>query len=150
MRIVVTLLACLLWLPNAFAAIDAYQFDDLKNEQLFKDVIEELRCPKCQNQNISGSSAPIAKDIKDRVYKMIKQGKSKQEIIDHFIDRYGNYITYKPPMSGFTLILWIGPFIGLVLGLIVLTVLVKRISRQKTKHLTEQDKARLNQLMNEE
>ncbi|RLT92645.1 cytochrome c-type biogenesis protein CcmH [Ketobacter sp.] len=108
---------------SAFATIDAYEFNDLEKEQRFRVLIGELRCPKCQNQNISDSNAGLAKDIKDRTYRLINEGKSNREITDYMVERYGDFITYRPPMKPATWFLWFGPF---VLTLLALTILLVR------------------------
>ena len=108
---------------SAFATIDAYEFNDLEKEERFRVLIGELRCPKCQNQNISDSNAGLAKDIKDRTYRLINEGKSNREITDYMVERYGDFITYRPPMKPATWFLWFGPF---VLTLLALTILLVR------------------------
>ncbi|MEE2731348.1 MAG: cytochrome c-type biogenesis protein [Pseudomonadota bacterium] len=108
---------------SAFATIDAYEFNDLEKEQRFRVLIGELRCPKCQNQNISDSNAGLAKDIKDRTYRLINEGKSNREITNYMVERYGDFITYRPPMKPATWFLWFGPF---VLTLLALTILLVR------------------------
>lgn len=109
----------------AFATIDAYEFENYEDEQRFRVVVEELRCPKCQNQNIADSNAGLAKDIKDRAYKLINEGKSNQEITDYMVERYGDFITYRPPIKPATWFLWFGPF-ALTL-MVVLILLVRKL-----------------------
>jgi len=70
------------------ADIDVYEFDSEKDRQLYLDLTGKLRCPKCQNQDIAGSDAPIAKDMRRQVHKMVGEGKSDQEIVDYMVDRY--------------------------------------------------------------
>jgi cytochrome c-type biogenesis protein CcmH len=111
----------LLTCGQAFATIDAYEFEDYADEQRFRVLVAELRCPKCQNQNISDSNAGLAKDIKDRAYKLINEGKSNSEITDYMVERYGDFITYRPPVKPVTWFLWFGPFaIALFTGVILL------------------------------
>ncbi|HAG93000.1 MAG: cytochrome c-type biogenesis protein CcmH [Pseudomonadales bacterium] len=104
------LLLALLISWSAYATIDAYEFDDYDEEQRFRVLIDELRCPKCQNQNIADSNAGLAKDIKDRAYRLINEGKSNAEITDYMVERYGDFITYRPPLKPSTWFLWFGPF----------------------------------------
>ncbi|MDX1803096.1 MAG: cytochrome c-type biogenesis protein [Alcanivorax sp.] len=116
-------------LSPALAAIDVYQFDTPAQEARFHKLTDELRCPKCQNQSIADSEADIAADMRDRVQKMILQGKSDQQIIQYFVDRYGNFVTYKPPVNARTAILWVGPGLVFLIGAVVIVLLIRRASR---------------------
>lgn len=111
---------------SASASIDVYKFETPEQEQRFRTLIDELRCPKCQNQNLSGSDAEVAKDLKNRAYQLMKQGKSDDEIRAYLIDRYGDFISYRPPLRAGTTLLWFGP---LLLLLIAAGVLVWRVRR---------------------
>ncbi|KAA0930056.1 cytochrome c-type biogenesis protein [Psychrobacter sp. ANT_H59] len=102
------ILACLLSVTS-YAAIEVYDFDSVQQEAQYRGLIEELRCPKCQNQNLAGSDAPIAQDLKQKVYDLIKDRRSDAEIRDYMQDRYGDFITYKPPIRPSTWILWFFP-----------------------------------------
>lgn len=122
------LILLVLFSCSAWATIDAYEFKNPQDEQQFRQLIEELRCPKCQNQNIADSNAGLAKDIKDRAFKLINEGKSNQEITDYMVERYGDFITYRPPMRPVTWFLWFGPFLLAVLaaGIILMRKLAQR------------------------
>ncbi|AMN49115.1 cytochrome c-type biogenesis protein [Psychrobacter sp. P2G3] len=108
LRLVSFVLACLLSM-TAYAAIDVYDFDSVQQEAQYRGLIEELRCPKCQNQNLAGSDAPIAQDLKQKVYDSVKDGRSDAEIRSYMQERYGDFITYKPPVRPSTWILWFFP-----------------------------------------
>ncbi|MCG7549810.1 cytochrome c-type biogenesis protein [Pseudoalteromonas sp. Of7M-16] len=98
------------------AAEDQYEFKNAAQAQTFKELTLELRCPKCQNQNIADSDAVVAKDLRDKVLSLVHEGNSKQEIIDYMIDRYGYFVHYQPPVTPATIILWVLPVIIVVLG----------------------------------
>ena len=102
------ILACLLSVTS-YAAIDVYDFDSVQQEAQYRGLIEELRCPKCQNQNLAGSDAPIAQDLKQKTYDMVKDGRSDGEIRSYMQERYGDFISYKPPVRPSTWILWFFP-----------------------------------------
>ena len=102
------ILACLLSVTS-YAAIDVYDFDSVQQEEQYRGLIEELRCPKCQNQNLAGSDAPIAQDLKQKIYDMVKDGRSDGEIRAYMQERYGDFISYKPPVRPSTWILWFFP-----------------------------------------
>ena len=108
------ILACLLNM-TANAAIDVYDFDSPQQEAQYRGLIEEFRCPKCQNQNLAGSDAPIAQDLKQKTYNMVKDGRSDTEIRSYMQERYGDFISYKPPVRPSTWILWFFPPLLLVL-----------------------------------
>ena len=115
------IIACLFGVLSihAYAAIDVYDFDSVQQEAQYRGLIEELRCPKCQNQNLAGSDAPIAQDLKQKTYDMIKEGRSDGEIRAYMQERYGDFITYKPPVRPSTWILWFFPpllLITLIVG----------------------------------
>lgn len=133
---------------NAFATIDAYSFKSPQDEQRFTGLIEQFRCPKCQNSNLAGSNAPIAKDLKDRIYQLMQQGKSDEEIKAYLVDRYGDFITYKPPLRANTLLLWGGPFSLLIL---VAAVLVWRVRKppQAAKPISAEERKRLQALLDD-
>ncbi|ANS85999.1 cytochrome c-type biogenesis protein [Vibrio scophthalmi] len=113
----------------AHATIEVYEFDTLEQEQQFKDLGNTLRCPKCQNNTIADSNAELAQDLRHKVYEMTKDGKSKGEIVDYMIARYGNFVTYNPPFTLATSILWLGPLSVVVIGFAVI-VLRSRKSKQ--------------------
>lgn len=112
------LLALLLIGTHSFAAIEIHHFDRPEDEARYKALIEELRCPKCQNQNLAGSDAPIAQDLKQKTYEMIQDGRSDGEIRNYMFEHYGDFISYKPPMRPSTWILWIFPPILLIVLLL--------------------------------
>lgn len=137
----------------ARAAIDTYEFKDEVERERFRGLTEELRCPKCQNQNIADSNAPIATDLRREIYRMLDEGRSDKEIVDFLVMRYGDFVMYKPPLDSRTWLLWYGPFGLLGLGAIVLCVLVLR-RRQVEKSagqavLSETERERLDALLKE-
>ncbi|MDD1783235.1 cytochrome c-type biogenesis protein CcmH [Enterovibrio sp. ZSDZ35] len=147
-------LAALLALMAAFtatAAIEVYEFDTPAQEEAFNKLGKELRCPKCQNNNIADSNAGLAQDLRLKVYDMLKDGKSEDEIVDYMIARYGNFVTYDPPLSASTLILWVGPLLFVVIGF---TVLVVRSRNPKAAEeraaLDSEEQARLSALLGDD
>ena len=107
-----TLILALLFLSLATSAeIIFYKFDDPEKEVRFNQLIEDLRCPKCQNNNLADSNAPLSVDLKDIIYDQIHAGRSDKEIISFLKERYGDFIYYKPPIKPSTWFIWFGPFI---------------------------------------
>tara|TARA_R110001632_G_scaffold7435_1_gene29671 strand:- start:49788 stop:50198 length:411 start_codon:yes stop_codon:yes gene_type:complete len=99
-------------------------FSSSLNQARYQSLVEELRCPKCQNQNLADSGSGIAVDLREQVYQMIEQGKTDQEIVDYMVARYGEFVLYRPPYSSATFLLWYGPFILLGLGLLIFFFIV--------------------------
>jgi cytochrome c-type biogenesis protein CcmH len=89
---------------------------DAKTEQRLKDLAEELRCLVCQNQTIADSNAPLALDLRNQIRTQIGQGRSDDQIRDYMVERYGDFVLYKPPFKASTLVLWLGPLLLLVAG----------------------------------
>lgn len=110
----------------SLAAIDVYQFDTEAQEQRFHVLIEQLRCPKCQNQSISDSDADIARDMRTQVANMIREGRTDDEIVAFFTERYGDFVNYKPPLQPETLLLWLGPAVIFLLGLMLVIMQIRR------------------------
>lgn len=123
---------------GGFCAIEVHQFDNPEDETRYKALIEELRCPKCQNQNLAGSDAPIAQDLKQKTYEMIKDGRSDGEIRNYMFERYGDFISYKPPMRPSTWILWIFPPILLVILILGWLYKAKKGRRQTVSDAVQQ------------
>ncbi|NOR51624.1 MAG: cytochrome c-type biogenesis protein CcmH [Gammaproteobacteria bacterium] len=106
---------------TAHAGIETHIFDDKEKEGVYKDLITELRCLVCQNQNLAESNAELALDLRQQTYDMVQAGSSKDDVVDYMVQRYGDFVLYRPPFNASTMILWIGPFIILlfaVLGLL--------------------------------
>ncbi|BFM07492.1 cytochrome c-type biogenesis protein CcmH [Halioxenophilus aromaticivorans] len=110
----------------AQAVVDVREFKSEQEEQRYHTLIEELRCPKCQNQNLNGSDSQIAADLRRELYRMINEGQSNGDIKTFMVDRYGDYILYRPRLSAGTFVLWFGPAILLLLGVVVLVWIVRR------------------------
>ncbi|MGC8101569.1 cytochrome c-type biogenesis protein [Metapseudomonas otitidis] len=153
-RLLATLALGLALTGVAHAAIDTYEFRDEAERERFRVLTEELRCPKCQNQNIADSNAPIATDLRREIYRMLEAGKSNDEIVDFLVARYGDFVRYKPPVNGRTLLLWYGPAGLLAGGLLVLGVIVLRRRRVENAPgdalLSSDERARLDALLNQE
>ena len=130
------------------AAIDAYQFDDPEKEALYKKLIKELRCTVCQNQDIGDSNAELAKDLRRKTYEMISKGEDEEFVLDYMSQRYGDFVLYRPRLNTNTLMLWIGPFIILIIAVFLLIRFIRRPGDEVP--FTDTDKAQAEQLLERE
>ena len=127
---------------------DTYTFDDPVTETRYKALIKELRCPKCQNQNLVDSNSPIAADLRREVYRLLMQGKSDIEIVDFMVKRYGEFVLYRPKLSSLTYVLWFGPLVLIIFGVTVVIAMVrKRSTNKKLVALSSEQRAKLDQLL---
>lgn len=122
-------LVCLLFSPLAWPVIETYEFDSLELELRYQRFANELRCPKCQNQNLADSNAPIAADLRREVHRLLHEGYGDDEIIEFMVSRYGEFVLYKPPVNKHTIVLWVLPVVALAVGIVVLLVMVRRNRR---------------------
>lgn len=136
----------------AYAAIDPFESDNEAQRERYQHFIEDMRCPKCQNQNLAGSDAPIANDLRHELQRLLKEGKSDREIVDYMVARYGEFILYEPPFDKKTAFLWLAPIGFLVVGLSVLGMIARRRAAAvaASKELSEAERARLQQLLHED
>lgn len=120
------------------AAINAVEFDSPQQSERYKNLIDELRCLVCQNQNLADSNADLAVDLKNIVEQKIKAGESDQQILDFMTQRYGDFVLYRPPLKSSTLLLWLGPMVFLMIGLVIVVAYIKRSNAQSFKPSEQQ------------
>ncbi|WP_417527226.1 cytochrome c-type biogenesis protein CcmH [Marinomonas shanghaiensis] len=124
-------LVCGIWLSLSAVAQEQMAFRSELNKTRYQNLVEELRCPKCQNQNLADSNSGIAVDLREQVHQMIEQGKTDQEIVDYMVARYGEFVLYRPQHSTATFLLWYGPFILLGIGLVSFIFVVKTSRKRR-------------------
>jgi cytochrome c-type biogenesis protein CcmH len=131
---------------TSHAVIDGhkYPFDNAIDKGRFEILAEELRCPKCQNQNLADSNAPVAADLRDKVYELMIEGQSDDEIVDYLVARYGDFVRYNPPVQKNTYFLWFGPVVMVLIGLIVIISLTR--GGKKSQPLSEEENVKLAEL----
>ncbi|WP_281411955.1 cytochrome c-type biogenesis protein [Motiliproteus sediminis] len=135
----------------ASAAIEAYEFRDEAMREQFKVLTAELRCPKCQNQNLADSNAPIAKDMREKIYEMVQQGESTESVVEFMVARYGDFVNYRPRNDSSTALLWYGPVALLVIGGLVVVAVSRSRSRSKSGAVNKSavDRERLQKLLHD-
>lgn len=96
---------------------NAYEFESDKQRQMFLRLTAELRCPMCQNQNIADSDAMIAHDMRRKTHQLLQQGYDEAQVIDFMKQRYGDFVHYQPPVTMYTLWLWVIPVVFALLAM---------------------------------
>lgn len=126
LKVCIVLLCLFVFAPLAFAKEAEYMVADPEMEKTVNEISNELRCLVCQNQTIADSNAPLAVDLKNQVRDMVESGQSQSDIIDYMVTRYGDFVRYRPPMNASTMLLWVGPFLLLLIGVVVLVVNLRK------------------------
>ncbi|MCL6364620.1 cytochrome c-type biogenesis protein CcmH [Pectobacterium carotovorum subsp. carotovorum] len=146
---VISFLSALLLSFSVLASSEVLRFDNDTQEQQFRELTMQLRCPKCQNNSIADSNSMIASDMRQKVYELMQQGQTKEQVVDYMVDRYGYFVTYEPPITPFTVLLWLLPALFLAVGSWVIIRRARRI-RSAKEPMSEQDKKRLQMLLERE
>ncbi|WP_455813537.1 cytochrome c-type biogenesis protein [Pseudomonas graminis] len=147
MKAYLMLLALMLFSAGVQADnIDTYAFATVDQEQQYRQLTASLRCPKCQNNSIADSNAMIAGDMRLKVYQLLQAGQTPEQVKAYMVARYGNFVSYQPPVTPSTLILWAGPALFVIIGTLVIILR----SRRRTEHveLDAEQQQRLDTLLN--
>jgi cytochrome c-type biogenesis protein CcmH len=129
MKVLFAIVAALLFAQLALAIDTAPAFTDPAQQARYERVIRELRCLVCRSETIADSNATLAADLRRQVREMMAAGKTDQEIFQHMVDRYGDYVLYKPPLAARTWLLWGGPILLLVGGFAIAVLVIARKSK---------------------
>lgn len=144
-----TLIFCLVSAPVMAIGVDETPLPDPAQEERARDLMEDLRCLVCQNQSVEESDADMAKDIRVIVRERIAAGDSDAEVRTFMTDRYGDWILMKPPFKAGTALLWIGPFVLVLVGGLAAWLFVRRQSRTAPEPLSNDERARLDALLDD-
>lgn len=139
-------LILLLLLVPALAVAALGEFETPQQETRYRALSQQLRCLVCQGQSIADSDADLAKDLKREVRRMILEGRTDAEIKDFMVARYGDFVLYKPPVKASTYLLWFGPFVLLIGGLVTWSVLARR-RQAGSEALSDAERERLRQIL---
>jgi cytochrome c-type biogenesis protein CcmH len=130
--------------------VDTYEFKDEVTKIRFNALTKELRCPKCQNQNLADSNSPIAADLRREVYDLLNDGKADIEIVNFMVARYGEFVLYRPRVSSLTYILWFGPILLVLIGIIVVVMVIRKKPKvQAEETLSAEQQSKLDNLLKE-
>lgn len=128
--------------------VETFEFRDEVTKIRFQALSKELRCPKCQNQNLADSNSAIAIDLRRELYELLQQGKADSEIVNFMVSRYGEFVLYRPRVSSITYILWFGPALLILIGVIVVIIILRKKSAvQENLTLSTQQQDKLQQLL---
>ncbi|MFT6189209.1 MAG: cytochrome c-type biogenesis protein CcmH [Oleispira sp.] len=145
MKLIVAL--CLsLFALTSLAVVDGhkYPFDNEIDKGRFEVLAEELRCPKCQNQNLADSNAPVASDLRDKVYELMIEGQTDDQIVSYLVARYGDFVRYNPPVQKNTFFLWFGPGVMALIAFFIIIRLTR--TNKKSQPLSEEESTKLAEL----
>ena len=134
---------------NIYAQVDTFEFDNDEQQSRFRQLSNELRCPMCQNTNLSGSTGGVAEDLRREIHRMILEGMSNEEIEQFMFERYGDFIFYRPRLRAETILLWFGPLLFLIIGGFIAYGIFRRANSvdRVTVDLDEEQEAKLNELV---
>jgi cytochrome c-type biogenesis protein CcmH len=149
MKQILAIALCMLSFGFSFAKDAAPLADDPVTEQRLISISEEMRCLVCQNESLAGSRSDLANDLRREIRTLIKEGKSDEQIRSFMVERYGDFVLYRPPVKPITWLLWIGPFVILLIGILgLLTYLRRRNSAVTMIALSDDDNKKIDALLN--
>ena len=127
--------------------LEEFHFDSPEQQEQFRELIGKLRCLVCQNESLAASQADLAQDLRNEVYKMMRAGKSQQEILDFLVARYGDFVLYDPPLKPSTYILWFGPFVLIGIGAVFMVRALLRKRSAPEPPITDEERRRLQAML---
>ncbi len=134
---------------TALAAVDTFEFATPEQQQRFRRMSDEFRCPMCQNTNLTGSNGGVAEDLRREIYLMIIDGKTDDEIEQFMFERYGDFVFYRPRLTIETILLWFGPLLFFIMGAWIVMGIVRRAKASSSEpvELNEVEQERLRNLL---
>jgi len=134
-------------LQSVHAQVDTFQFETDEQQQRFRRLSNELRCPMCQNTNLTGSTGGVAEDLRREIHRMIMDGMTDDEIEQFMFERYGDFIFYRPRLRAETILLWFGPILFLFIGAFVIFRIIRNSGATRNRELDAEEQHRLNELL---
>jgi cytochrome c-type biogenesis protein CcmH len=149
MKSIFLVIASIFILQSSYANDAAPLADDPVTEQRLISISEEMRCLVCQNESLAGSRSDLANDLRREIRTLIKEGKSDEQIRSFMVERYGDFVLYRPPVKPITWLLWIGPFVILLIGVgFLFSYLRRRNANVAAKELTAEENQKIDALLN--
>jgi len=127
--------------------LEEYTFEDPARKEAFRELIGQTRCLVCQNESLAGSQAGLAQDLRDEIYRLMQEGRSREEVVDFLVARYGDFVLYEPPLKLATLPIWIAPLVLAILGVVILRRALLNRQRDTEADLAPEEEARLKRLL---
>ncbi|MCW9048629.1 MAG: cytochrome c-type biogenesis protein CcmH [Gammaproteobacteria bacterium] len=149
LKIILLLALAFLFANQAHARFETHDFATPQMEKDYNVLVQELRCLVCQNQNLADSNAELAQDMRLRVYKMLSEGNSKDEIVDFMVLRYGDFVMYRPPVKKSTLVLWYSPLIFLAVAALVVVSYLRRQKKEVKEIVDKQQQKKARSLLDD-
>lgn len=146
---ILTFICFLVMAGRVFAGVEYREFANPEQREAYESLTSELRCLVCQNQTIADSNADLASDLRRQVYEMLQQGKSREDIVRFMTDRYGDFVLYNPPFKALTGLLWLGPLLFLLIGLIIVFAVVRKKKSQAGLALSSEQHEKIRSLLEE-
>jgi cytochrome c-type biogenesis protein CcmH len=151
MKSLLLISAALLCFGTSFAKDAVPLAEDPVMEQRLISISEEMRCLVCQNESLAGSRSDLANDLRREIRTLIQEGKSDDQIRTFMVERYGDFVLYRPPVKPITWLLWIGPFVILAIGIAGLLMYLRRRNQSMPNTiLTEADNQKIDALLNQD
>lgn len=150
-RLPLLLLVGVLSVPITAGAytLEEFTFEEPERSAEFRSLIDELRCLVCQNESLAGSQADLAQDLREEVYRLMQEGKSRDEVVDFLVARYGDFVLYDPPVKPSTYPIWFGPLVLGGIGVFLLLRVLRAKKQAPEKELSEEERQRLQQLLSD-
>ena len=148
--VLITSIVCACAIAHAQSVFEPRGFSSPEHEERYRTLVDELRCLVCQNQTIAESNADLASDLRREAYRMVEDGRSEDEIAEFMVARYGDFVLYRPPLRGGTILLWAGPFLLAAIGLTVLAVYLRRRRRAPAAPLDADERQRIQRIFDAE
>ena len=149
MKSIFLVIASIFILQFSYANDAAPLADDPVTERRLISISEEMRCLVCQNESLAGSRSDLANDLRREIRTLIKEGKSDEQIRSFMVERYGDFVLYRPPVKPITWLLWIGPFVILLVGIgFLFSYLRRRNANVTEKELTAEENQKIDALLN--
>ncbi len=150
-RIILSIVYLALFMSFTYADEATPLAEDPAVERRLISISEEMRCLVCQNESLSGSRSELAQDLRREIRDLIKQGKTDAEIRTFMVDRYGDFVLYRPPVKPITWLLWIGPFVLMIAGIVALLMYLRRRNTQvATTTLSDDENKRIDALLRDD
>ena len=128
------LILTLMVIISAYAADVPFNFENTAEAQRYHSLIEEIRCLVCQNQSLADSNADLAQDLRNEIHQMVLEGRANDEIIAFMVDRYGDFVLYRPPLKSTTFLLWFGPLLIFLTAVLVVMRVVRQRATESLDH----------------